>query len=231
MRKKKKILLAEDDLNFGSVLRDYLTVNGYEVKLCSDGLVAMAAFEKESFDLCISDIMMPYSDGFTLVSEIRKVNTSIPFIFLTAKTLKEDMIKAYKIGADDYLVKPFDSELLLYKILAVFKRKGTEPGSVESIEVGGYEFAIAERKLKYRDKQQKLSPKEAQLLKLLNEHVNEILPRTKVLKEIWGDDNYFNGRSMDVYITKLRKYLSGDPAIIIENLHGTGFILKIKNTG
>jgi len=228
MPERIKILLVEDDLNFGSVLRDYLSVNGYEVTLCEDGVVAFARLEKGVFDLCITDIMMPYKDGFTLAEEIKQFNNDLPIIFLTAKTLKEDMLRAYKIGADDYIIKPFDSELLLYKIQAVLNRKAPRENEKRTILLGKYIFSYPERTLLFNDQRQKLSPKEAQLLQLLCEHKDELLPREKALKKIWGDNNYFNGRSMDVYITKLRKCLAGDASIEIENLHGTGFKLIVK---
>lgn len=228
----KRILLVEDDPNFGNILRDYLSLNDFEVILAKDGLEGFVLFKNNDYDLCILDVMMPRKDGFTLAKDIRKQNTQIPIIFLTAKTMKEDVLKGYQAGADDYLTKPFDSEVLLYKIKAIFQRKENEVGKTEEV----FEFEIADfylnsklRQLIYKGGEpQKLSPKENKLLKMLAQHKNDLMPRELALTKIWRDDNYFTSRSMDVYIAKLRKYLSVDENVEIVNIHGEGFRLVVK---
>ena len=222
---KIKILLVEDDPNFGSVLKNYLELNEYNVKLCPDGFAGYDQFVSGKFDICILDVMMPRKDGFTLAKEIREKNERIPIIFLTAKTMKEDMLTGFQAGADDYITKPFDSEILLYKLKAILKRsidKNSDPHQKE-FDIGKYHFNYDHRTIKIAGQLTKLSPKEADLLRMLCLHKNELLPRQKALKEIWGDDNYFNARSMDVFITKLRKYLKEDSSIDIINIHGKGF--------
>jgi two-component system OmpR family response regulator len=222
---KPKILLVEDDPNFGSVMKNYLELNDYDVKLCNDGIAGYEAFIKGTFDLIILDVMMPKKDGFSLANDIREKNSYVPLVFLTAKTMKEDMLEGYKSGADDYITKPFDSEVLLYKLRALLKRSqeyGVDPTQKE-FDVGIYHFNYNHRTVTYDGKEQKLSPKEADLLKLLCMYKNELLPRQKALKEIWGEDNYFTARSMDVFVTKLRKYMKDDPGIDIMNIHGKGF--------
>ena len=227
----RRILLVEDDPNFGSILKEYLMINGYEVTLAKNGIEGFEKFKKEDFDLCLLDVMMPYKDGFTLAKEIREKNETIPLIFLTAKTMKEDVLKGFKIGADDYLSKPFDSEVLLAKIKSILGRR-VVPAAVESDEM---EFAIGDfnlnaklRLLTYKKEEPvKLSPKENQLLRLLALHVNDLMPREKALNKIWRDDNYFTSRSMDVYIAKLRKYLKDDSKVEILNIHGEGFRLVV----
>jgi len=227
----RRILLVEDDPNFGSILKEYLMINGYEVTLAKNGIEGFEKFKKEDFDLCLLDVMMPYKDGFTLAKEIREKNETIPLIFLTAKTMKEDVLKGFKIGADDYLSKPFDSEVLLAKIKSILGRR-VAPAAVESDEM---EFAIGDfnlnaklRLLTYKKEEPvKLSPKENQLLRLLALHVNDLMPREKALNKIWRDDNYFTSRSMDVYIAKLRKYLKDDSKVEILNIHGEGFRLVV----
>lgn len=227
---KKNILLVEDDINFGIILRDYLRMNGFDVTLARNGMEGYERFKKDYYDLIILDVMMPYKDGFTLAKEIRERNQQVPLIFLTAKTLKEDILKGYKIGADDYVNKPFDSEVLLYKIKALLNRRAT-PARDETPEpvyfkIGDFSFDSKLRQLRYRhEKPIKLSPKEAKLLKMLAMHKNDLMPREKALTKIWQDDNYFTSRSMDVYIAKLRKYLKRDPNIKISNIHGAGFRL------
>src|SRR6185295_13885484 len=226
---KTKILLVEDDPNFGSVLKNYLELNDYEVKLCTDGFLGYDAFVTGSYDICILDVMMPRKDGFTLAKEIREKNAYVPIIFLTAKTMKDDMLTGFKVGADDYITKPFDSEVLLYKIKAVLKRsndRNADPSQKE-FDIGAYHFNYDHRVVIKNGKEQRLSPKEADLLKLLCLYRNELLPRQKALKDIWGDDNYFTARSMDVFVTKLRKYLKDDPKINIMNIHGKGFRMII----
>lgn len=226
-----KILLVEDEENFGAVLKNYLEISDMTVTLCKSGKEGLSNFIIGNFDLCILDIMMPEMDGFTLAQEIKKTNAKIPIIFLTAKTLKEDIIKGYRLGADDYITKPFDSELLIYKIKAILSRNNTDTKEcTESIfEIGQFSFDSNLRTLKTNEIIHKLSPKESNLLKLLCENFNHVLPREHALQTIWGDDNFYTTRSMDVYITKLRKYLKADPEVLIENIHGSGFrLLKIS---
>jgi DNA-binding response OmpR family regulator len=226
-KKKYKILLCEDDTNLGMVLKNYLELNDYDVILERDGRLGLAAFQREKFDICLLDVMMPHVDGFTLAEEIRDVDPDIPLFFLSAKTMKEDIIQGYKLGADDYITKPFDSEVLLLKIKAILKRNEEENRINENIEfdLGVYHFNPKLRELSHEGKTQTLSPKENELLKMLAEHKNDLLPRERALKKIWGSDTYFNGRSMDVYIAKLRKYLKEDEQIEIVNIHGNGFRL------
>ncbi len=226
-KKKYKILLCEDDTNLGMVLKNYLEINDYDVTLERDGRLGLAAFQREKYDICLLDVMMPNMDGFTLAEEIRDVDPDIPLFFLSAKTMKEDLIQGYKLGADDYITKPFDSEVLLLKIKAILKRNEEENKGNDNIEfdLGKYHFNPKLRELKNGDSTQTLSPKENELLKMLAEHKNDLLPRERALKKIWGSDTYFNGRSMDVYIAKLRKYLKEDTDIEIVNIHGNGFRL------
>ena len=225
--KKPKILLCEDDTNLGMVLKNYLELNDYEVVLERDGRLGLAAFQREKFDICLLDVMMPNMDGFTLAEEIRDVDPDMPLFFLSAKTMKEDIIAGYKLGADDYITKPFDSEVLLLKIKAILKRNEEENKISENIEfdLGSFHFHPKLRELSHNGIMQTLSPKENELLKMLAEHKNDLLPREQALKKIWGSDTYFNGRSMDVYIAKLRKYLRDDSNIEIVNIHGNGFRL------
>jgi two-component system OmpR family response regulator len=225
--KKSKILLCEDDTNLGMVLKNYLELNDFDVTLERDGRLGLAAFQREKFDICLLDVMMPNMDGFTLAEEIRDVDPDIPLFFLSAKTMKDDIIQGYKLGADDYITKPFDSEVLLLKIRAILKRNEEENRVNDNIEfdLGRYHFNPKLRELKHDDMTQTLSPKENELLKMLAEHKNDLLPRERALKKIWGSDTYFNGRSMDVYIAKLRKYLKDDTTIEIVNIHGNGFRL------
>ena len=227
--KIKQILLVEDDDNFGTVLRDYLQLNGYKVVLTRNGLEGFEKFKKYEFDICILDVMMPYKDGFTLAKEIRSKDKTTPIVFLTAKSMKEDVLKGYKIGADDYLTKPFDSEILLKKLEVLIQRtqkniKKSKPKS--RILIGDFIFNPRLRTLIYKkDAPTNLSPKENQLLLMLVENQNDLLSRNKALEEIWNDDNYFTSRSMDVYIAKLRKYLRQDASVEIVNIHGEGFRL------
>jgi DNA-binding response OmpR family regulator len=224
-----KVLLVEDEKNFGMVLRDYLNMNGYEVTLCENGEMGLEVFKSNSFDLCIVDVMMPKKDGFTLASEIKALNKNVPFVFLTARGMREDMIKGYKLGADDYLTKPFDSEVLLLKLNAILNRNSSDHSNTYIHDIGKFNFNAKLRILKSeKNKEEKLSPKEAALLNLLCQHKNDVLPREKALKQIWNDDSYFTGRSMDVYIVKLRKYLAGDNNIEINNLHGNGYSLVVR---
>ena len=225
----KRILLVEDDPNFGTVLKDYLEMNDYDVTHAKDGLEGLIAFKNDEYDICILDVMMPKKDGFTLAKEIRSVNTDIPIIFLTAKTMKEDVVMGYQVGADDYLNKPFDSEVLLFKIKAIIQRnEGNSNADDErfEFEIGDFKFDSKLRQLSYKGGEaRKLSPKENKLLKLLALYKNDLLPRELALTKIWRDDNYFTSRSMDVYIAKLRKYLKPDEKVEIVNIHGEGFRL------
>ena len=228
----RRILLVEDDPNFGSILKEYLMINGYEVSLAKNGIEGFEKFKKEDFDLCLLDVMMPYKDGFTLAKEIREKNESIPLIFLTAKTMKEDVLKGFKIGADDYLAKPFDSEVLLAKIKSILSRRvvsvSTESDEME-FSIGNFNLNSKLRLLSFKNGEPtKLSPKESQLLRLLALHMNDLLPREKALNKIWRDDNYFTSRSMDVYIAKLRKHLKQDSKVEILNIHGEGFRLVVS---
>ena len=227
-----RVLLVEDDPNFGTVLKDYLTLNDYKVTLAKDGLEGLIMFKNNDFDLCILDVMMPRKDGFSLAKDIRTSNTEIPIIFLTAKTMKEDVLKGYQAGADDYLNKPFDSEVLLYKMKAVLQRKASDKNTDDDIfefKIGRFEFNSKLRHLAFDgNESSKLSPKENKLLKMLALHKNDLMPRELALTKIWRDDNYFTSRSMDVYIAKLRKYLKPDENVEILNIHGEGFRLLEK---
>ncbi|MFT4533029.1 MAG: two-component system OmpR family response regulator [Saprospiraceae bacterium] len=231
-----KILLVEDDQNFGDVLRSYLEMHEYDVTLATDGEEGLKAFKKGEFDLTITDVMMPKKDGFSLARDIREENKEMPIIFLTAKTLKEDVLEGFKIGADDYITKPFNSEELLYRVMAVLKRTQKAPDPKEEIkefEISSYHFNYPLRILTYTGNgektKEKLSPKEAHLLRMFCMHKNDVLPRSTALKKIWGEDNYFTARSMDVFVTKLRKYLAQDENIEIVNIHGNGFRLLVKS--
>lgn len=229
MKSNKRILLVEDDPNFGRILKDYLTINNYEVSLAVNGIEGFEKFNRSDFDLCILDIMMPFKDGLTLAKEIREVNELIPLIFLTAKNLKDDVLKGYKIGADDYLTKPFDSEILLAKIKSILNRKpnvNTNENDAFEFEFGDFNFNSKLRILTHKDGDSfKLSPKENQLLKMLVLNFDDLLPRDIALNKIWRDANYFTSRSMDVYIAKLRRYLDKDISLKIINVHGEGFRL------
>ena len=229
MDDKKRILLVEDDLNFGIILRDFLNMNDYDVVLAKNGMEGFEKFKNHDFHICILDVMIPYKDGFTLAGEIKEINQDIPIIFLTAKSLKEDVLKGYKIGADDYLKKPFDSDVLLYKIKAILKRNKLSSvldTDEHEFKFSSFKFNSKLRHLKFKDeKHAKLSPKENMLLKMLLLHKNDLMPRELALTRIWRDDNYFTSRSMDVYIAKLRKQLEIDPNVKINNIHGEGFRL------
>lgn len=226
---KEKLLLVEDDVNFGFVLKSYLEMNDFDVDLVSDGKDAVPAFNKTQYDLCVLDVMLPNVDGFTIARDFRKINKKIPIIFLTAKSLKDDVLEGFKAGADDYLTKPFDSDVLLVKIKAILRRNnGLKPAIDDKIKIGKYEFDTKLRTLSCVGESHRLTPREADLLKELILNKNQVLDRNEALKKIWGDDNYFNARSMDVYITKLRKYFKDDDNIQISNIHGSGFILVMQ---
>jgi DNA-binding response OmpR family regulator len=223
---KVKVLLAEDDENLGSLLREYLQAKSFDTHWVTDGDKAFKNFEKNTYDICILDIMMPVKDGFTLAKEIRMLNREVPIIFLTAKSMKEDVFEGFSIGADDYITKPFSMEELLYRMQAVLRRtKGDINKKQEIYNIGRYRFDTNKQLLILEDKEQKLTTKESELLRLLCNNANQVLERNFALRTIWIDDNYFNARSMDVYITKLRKYLKEDPSIEIMNIHGTGYKL------
>ena len=221
-----RILLAEDDNNLGSLLKEYLVIKGYKADLYPNGNKAYKGFLKEHYNLCLLDVMMPEKDGFTLAKEIRQINSDIPIIFLTAKALKQDVLEGFSIGADDYITKPFSMEELLFRIEAILRRTEQLQNKIQDIyQLGKYTFDTKKQTLSIDNKVQKLTTKEAELLKLLCTNHNKVLERNFALRTIWFDDNYFNARSMDVYITKLRKYLKEDPSIEIINVHGKGFKL------
>ena len=223
---KKKLLIVEDDPNLGQILSEYLEVKGYETALRQDGEDGINAFYEHQYDLCVLDLMMPKKDGFTVAKEIRKVNTDIPIIFLTAKSMKEDVIAGFKIGADDYVTKPFSMEELLLRIQAVLKRSNDKSSPFElekEIKVGQITYSYDENKLVTSQEEYKLTTKENELLKLFFDNLNGTVNRSIALKKIWKDDSYFNARSMDVYIAKLRKYLRSEAYIKIQTVHGEGF--------
>lgn len=233
---KTKILLVEDDINLGDVLRDYLELQEYEVTRAMDGVEGLDAFKQNSFDLLILDVMLPRKDGFTLAAEIREINKQIPVIFLTARGQMEDRVTGFKTGCDDYISKPFVSEELELRIGAILRRcrQGDSTGHPEDnfsqgiYTLGKYTFDSSNHELRFEDKRISLTTKEVELLRVLYSHKNQLITREKTLKTVWGSDNYFIGRSMDVFITKLRKYLKDDPDISIVNVHGTGFRLEVK---
>ncbi|MGQ1784930.1 MULTISPECIES: response regulator transcription factor RprY [unclassified Saccharicrinis] len=225
MEKEYKLLLAEDDENLGMLLREYLEAKGYETDLCPDGEEAYKAFTANTYDLCVLDVMMPKKDGFTLAKDIRLINADIPIIFLTAKSMKEDVFQGFKIGADDYITKPFSMEELLFRLEAIIRRtKGTN--AIQDVyQLGKYKFDTQKQQLIDGEEIVKLTTKESELLKLLCNNANKVLERNFALKTIWVDDNYFNARSMDVYITKLRKHLKEETSVEIINVHGKGYKL------
>lgn len=227
MDEKKKLLLCEDDENLGMLLREYLQAKGYDTTLCTDGQQGFDTFPTEDFALCVLDVMMPKMDGFTLAREIRKMNKVVPMIFLTAKTLKEDVLEGFKIGADDYITKPFSMEELTFRIEAILRRVGSKRNANKTVyNLGSYVFDTLKQTLTAADGNvQKLTTKENGLLKLMCENANEVMQRDYALRTIWVEDNYFNARSMDVYITKLRKLLKDDPEVEIINIHGKGYKL------
>ena len=224
--KSTKILLAEDDINLGNLLKNYLAAKNYETRLVSNGKLALKAFNEDIYHLCILDIMMPEMDGLAVARHIRHINPNIPLIFLTAKSQKDDVIEGFRTGADDYITKPFSMEELLYRIQAILKRTANATGVKEDLyKIGKYSFDPVKQLLTFEKDTTKLTTKESELLELLCRHTGTILERNYALKTIWIDDNYFNARSMDVYITKLRKYLSKDPSVKILNVHGRGYKL------
>ena len=223
---KVKILLCEDDENLGMLLREYLQTKGYDADLQPDGEAGYKAFTKNKYDLCVFDVMMPKKDGFALAADIRNINSEVPIIFLTAKSMKEDILQGFKLGADDYLSKPFSMEELLSRIESILRRvKGKKVKDVVVFNIGGFTFDAQKQALTFEGETKKLTTKESELLRLLASNANSILERNYALKSIWEDDNYFNARSMDVYITKLRKLLKEDPNVAIINIHGKGYKL------
>ena len=226
------ILLAEDDSNLGFVVQDNLKANGYQVTLCSDGEIAMKTFASGSFDLCILDVMMPKKDGFAVAQTIRDVNKKVPIVFLTAKTMQEDKVKGFMLGADDYITKPFDFQEFMLRIESILRRTNIltkkEEEKIEEYTIGSYSFDVKNQVLIHATEEKKLTKKETRILSFLCDHINDIAPRELILKNIWGTDDYFSGRSMDVFISKLRKYLSADENIQINNIHGVGFKLEVK---
>jgi len=228
MSDKTKILLVEDDLNLGFVIQDNLKMNGFHVHLETNGKDGLLAFNKDSYDLCVFDVMLPEKDGFTLASDVRKVNNDVPIFFLTAKSMTEDKIQGFKAGGDDYLTKPFSTEEFLLRIEALLKRtKGTQTSSNKTeFTLGKYTYDYSNFKLVGPNTDKTLTKKEAEVLKLLCDHKNKVIEREVILNLVWGDDSYYLGRSLDVFITKLRKYLKEDENVIIENIHGIGFKLE-----
>ena len=230
MEKNLHILLCEDEESLGMLVREYLEAKGYNAELFLDGEAGYRAFMKKKYDMCLLDVMMPKMDGFALAKEIRLVNSEVPIIFLTAKNLKEDILEGFKLGADDYLTKPFSMDELVYRMEAILRRvKTKDQKNVTRFQLGKFIFDSQRQVLIYEDSQTKLTTKESELLTMLCVHMNEVLERDLALKTIWMEDNYFNARSMDVYITKLRKLLKADPEIEINNLHGRGYRLIVPN--
>ena len=226
METKQRILLCEDEESLGMLLREYLQAKGYDAELYLDGEAGFKAFARSHYDMCVLDVMMPKKDGFTLAQEIREMNVDVPIIFLTARNLKEDIFEGFKIGADDYLTKPFSMDELVFRMEAVLRRvKGVKTQPITQYTLGKYTFDTQRQILSHDDEEVKLTTKESELLHLLCMHANDVLLRELALKTIWIDDNYFNARSMDVYITKLRKHLKDDPQIEIINIHGKGYKL------
>jgi DNA-binding response OmpR family regulator len=222
------ILYVEDDTSLGFVTKDNLELQGYRIIHCTDGKSAMEEIQKQPFDLCILDVMLPEIDGFTIAREIRKFNTQVPIIFLSAKSLKEDKIHGLKLGADDYITKPFSIEELILKIEVFLRRSATSGlGTIEKFKIGKFDFDYSNFELAHEGKTEILTQREADLLKLFVENANQVLKRSDILEKLWGEDDYFLGRSLDVFISRLRKYLSEDENLKIENIHGVGFRLKM----
>lgn len=228
--KKIKVLLAEDDTNLGNILQDYLELENFDVILCRDGEEGLHQFKQQPFDVCIFDVMMPKKDGFTLARDVRTADKQVPILFLTAKSLKEDKIEGFEIGADDYITKPFNEEELLLRIKAILKRTVHNPETDENFifKIGQYVFDAKLQELTYRDDVRRLTSKENEILRMLLMRKDSILKREEALIEIWGKNDYFLGRSFDVFITKLRKYFKDDVNVRIENIHGVGFMITDK---
>ncbi len=229
MENQIKVLLAEDDKNLGTILKAYLEAKGYPTTLCGDGHEALEKFKREDFNFCVLDVMMPVMDGFALAAEIRKLDKKIPLLFLTAKAMQEDKLKGFELGADDYLTKPFSMEELLLRIQAIIRRSAEDTVRPTVFKIGQYTFDYNRQLLTRTDgEESKLTSKESELLRLLAENMNNVLDRSVALNKIWYDDSYFNARSMDVYITKLRKYFKDDSTIELMNVHGVGFKLLVN---
>ena len=229
LKSKKSILLAEDDLNLGMLLVEYLEGEGFEVKLCRDGETALSIIKSNSFDLCLLDVMMPKMDGFAVAKEIRRKDKTMPLIFITAKSLKEDKQQGYDIGADDYITKPFDEEELLWKIKAIMRRKpdGAKNMQQEAVIIGKYKVDFSRQYLTLNGENKRMTERESVVLHYLYTNRNKLVKREELLKNLWGENDYFLGRSMDVFITKIRKYLKNDQALSIENVFGVGFIFNV----
>jgi DNA-binding response OmpR family regulator len=230
IKEKLNILLAEDDLNLGVLLVDYLETEGFNVKLCKDGDLALKAFQTNQFNLCLLDVMLPKLDGFSLGKEIRSIDKKIPIIFITARSLKEDKLKGYDLGADDYITKPFDEEELLWKIKAVVRRIPSEKkeNKPEIVSIGKYTFDFNNQSLAIGSVTKRITEKESEILNYLSNNRNKVVKREDLLKDLWGENDYFLGRSLDVFITKIRKYLKEDPSLNIENIFGVGFIFNTE---
>lgn len=229
MSDKVKILLAEDDTNLGTLLTNYLKVKSFDVTLCVNGEIALKRFQEQMFDFIILDVMMPVKDGFAVATEIRKTDSEIPILFLTAKSMKDDKLHGFDVGGDDYMTKPFSMEELLARINAILKRSYKEGKKETTFDVGDIAYDYLQQTVKIAGTEKKLTTKENELFYLLVKNQDGILDRNEALRQVWGDDNYFNGRSMDVYITKLRKYVNASEKVEIMNVHGKGFRLLIKN--
>lgn len=229
MEQQMKILLAEDDKNLGTILKAYLDAKGYPTTLCGDGHEALEKFKRDDFNFCVFDVMMPVMDGFTLAAEIRKLDKKVPMLFLTAKAMQEDKVKGFELGADDYLTKPFSMEELVLRIKAIIRRSAEDTARPTVFTIGSFTFDYNRQLLTRGSEENKLTSKESELLRLLCENLNNVLDRSVALNKIWYDDSYFNARSMDVYITKLRKYFKEDPSIELMNVHGVGFKLLVNN--
>lgn len=227
--RKPLILLVEDDANLAFVVKDNLTLNGYDVQHVSDGELALQAFKDSTFDICLLDVMLPKVDGFEVGKKIRERDSQIPILYLTAKSMQEDRLEGFRSGGDDYITKPFSMEELLFRIEVFLKRKISTASTSQAIEIGNYVFNYSELSLAYKDKIKNLTQKEAEVLRFFCQHQGRVIKREEILKEVWGDDDYFLGRSLDVFISKLRKYLAEDDNVSISNRHGVGFELIINH--
>ncbi|EZH73850.1 transcriptional regulator [Aquimarina atlantica] len=224
----KHILLAEDDFDFGSILKQYLEIHNYKVIWAKDGKEALSIFSEGKFDICVFDVMMPKMDGFTLAEQVVEIDPEIPFVFLTAKKMKEDKIRGLKLGADDYIVKPFEADILVLRLQNILKRtQKIEPIKDDVVKIGNYEFDSVNHQLRLNGESQRLTEKETLLIQYLWEHRNRMIKREEVLKDIWGNDDFFSGRSMDVFISRLRKYFKEDNTINIESVRGVGLTFSI----
>jgi DNA-binding response OmpR family regulator len=228
---KVKIILVEDDVNLGFLLVDFLETNGYEVKLYRDGLSGLKGFESSAFDFCILDLMLPKMDGFTLAEKIKEFNSDIPVIILSARSLKEDKIKGFRIGVDDYITKPFDEEELLYRIKAIMNRIKQKPDSGNGnniVSIGRFEFDFLNQLFIFNNKTRRLTLKESRILQLLSKSKNNLVKREEIMLDVWGESDYYTGRSLDVFISKLRSYLKDDPKVCITTIPTVGYILELK---